>query len=130
MGLGVGGGCGIGLGLGWGAGLGWGSKYINQHFVFEETNRKRLTDDFSRVSVSGAHPLGRLALCLGLMLLALFTSFKVTACLLILNCLVAVSLNTLSPERCLTGLCDEYILLALLMCRDRFTAYSGECRVL
>ena len=64
------------------------------------------------------------------MLLALFTSFKVTACLLILNCLVAVSLNTLSPERCLTGLCDEYILLALLMCRDRFTAYSGECRVL
>lgn len=59
MGLGVGGGCGIGLGLGWGAGLGWGSKYINQHFVFEETNRKRLTDDFSRVSVSGAHPLGR-----------------------------------------------------------------------
>ena len=59
MGLGVGGGCGIGLGLGWGAGLGWGSKYINQHFVFEETNRKRLTDDFSRVSVSGAQPLGR-----------------------------------------------------------------------
>ena len=45
MGLGVGGGCGIGLGLGWGVGLGWGSKYINQHFVFEETTRiKRAVD--------------------------------------------------------------------------------------
>jgi len=41
MGLGVGGGCGIGLGLGWGVGLGWGSKYINQHFVFEETTRSK-----------------------------------------------------------------------------------------
>lgn len=45
MGLGMGGGCGIGVGIGWGVGLGWGSKYINQHFVFEETKRRRVSDD-------------------------------------------------------------------------------------
>ena len=49
MGLGVGGGCGIGLGLGWGVGLGWGSKYINQHFVFEETTRSKRDVDSPQV---------------------------------------------------------------------------------
>lgn len=45
FGLGVGGGCGLGLGLGWGVGVGWGSKYINQHFVFEETTVTRRSND-------------------------------------------------------------------------------------
>lgn len=49
MGLGVGGGCGVGLGLGWGIGLGWGSKYINQHFVFEETTRSKRAVDSPQV---------------------------------------------------------------------------------
>ena len=51
LGLGVGGGCGFGLGLGWGVGVGWGSKYINQHFVFEETtkNTRRSNDDSPQV---------------------------------------------------------------------------------
>jgi hypothetical protein len=64
LGLGVGGGCGVGMGLGWGVGIGWGSKYINQHFVFEETtNTRRSHDDppqvgaFSRISAfPSPHP--------------------------------------------------------------------------
>ena len=53
MGLGVGGGCGVGLGLGWGIGLGWGSKYINQHFVFEETTRSKRAVDSPQVRFEG-----------------------------------------------------------------------------
>jgi hypothetical protein len=53
MGLGVGGGCGVGLGLGWGIGLGWGSKYINQHFVFEETTRSSRAVDSPQVRFEG-----------------------------------------------------------------------------
>ena len=49
MGLGVGGGCGIGRELSWGVGLGWGSKYINQHFVFEETTRSKRDVDSPQV---------------------------------------------------------------------------------
>ena len=56
VGLGVGGGCGVGLGLGWGIGLGWGSKYINQHFVFEETTRsKRAVDSLLRYVSRGCY---------------------------------------------------------------------------
>jgi hypothetical protein len=55
MGLGVGGGCGVGLGLGWGIGLGWGSKYINQHFVFEETTRSKRAVDSPQVRLRGCY---------------------------------------------------------------------------
>jgi hypothetical protein len=65
LGLGVGGGCGLGIGLGWGVGVGWGSKYINQHFVFEETKTsRRLNDDSPQVRVScrASYPLTMLLL--------------------------------------------------------------------